>query len=439
MAKKVYAGLVGYGTVGSGTAEILLKHKQDIFEKTGFEICLKTVADIKIDTTKLDDILALCPNITKNADDIINDPEIDIVIELVGGYTFAKELILKALKAKKHVVTANKALLALHGAEIYQAADENGVSIGFEGAVGGGIPLIGVLKEDLVGNNINEVFGIINGTANYILSAMESEGKEFSEVLKAAQEKGYAEADPTFDIEGIDTAHKITILASIGFKTLIPFDKVYTEGISNIKQVDIEFAKRLNCKIKLLAIARKRDEYIEVRVHPTMLPKSEMMAQVNGVFNAVEFVGDMVDKTMYYGRGAGGRPTGSAVVSDVVSIARDIAIGGVGRVPLLGFAGKYDYYFPIRDIKDVKSKFYLRFSVLDEPGTLAKIAGILGEHGISISQAIQPDERAPGEVVSMVFMTHKAVTRDIMTAIAEIDGLDCVKDKTVAIRVKEIV
>ncbi len=439
MAKKVYAGLVGYGTVGSGTAEILLKHKQDLFEKTGFEICLKTVADIKIDTTKLDDILSLCQNVTKNADDIINDPEIDIVIELVGGYTFAKELILKALKAKKHVVTANKALLAIHGAEIYKAADENGVSIGFEGAVGGGIPLIGVLKEDLVGNNISEVFGIINGTANYILSAMEAEGKEFSEVLKAAQEKGYAEADPTFDIEGIDTAHKITILASIGFKTLIPFDKVYTEGISDIKQVDIEFAKRLNCKIKLLAIARKRDEYIEVRVHPTMLPKSEMMAQVNGVFNAVEFIGDMVDKTMYYGRGAGGRPTGSAVVSDVVSIARDIAIGGVGRVPVLGFAGEYDYHYPIRDIKDVRSKFYLRFSVLDEPGTLAKIAGILGEHGISISQAIQPDERAPGEVVSMVFMTHKAVTRDIMTAIGEIDGLDCVKDKTVAIRVKEIV
>lgn len=439
MAKKVYAGLVGYGTVGNGTAEILLKNKQDVFEKTGIELVLKTVADIKIDKTKLDDILTLCENVTNSADDILNDPEIDIVIELVGGYTFAKDLIIKALKAKKHVVTANKALLALYGAEIFKIADENGVSIGFEGAVGGGIPLIGVLKEDLVGNNISEIFGIINGTANYILSSMESEGKEFSEVLKSAQDKGYAEADPTFDIEGIDTAHKITILASIGFKTLIPFDKVYTEGISNIKQVDIEFAKRLNCKIKLLAIARKKDDYIEVRVHPTMLPKSEMMAQVNGVFNAVEFVGDMVDKTMYYGRGAGGRPTGSAVVSDVVSIARDIAIGGVGRVPVLGFAKAYDYYYPIRDIKDVKSKFYLRFSVVDEPGTLAKIAGILGDHGISISQAIQPDERAPGEVVSMVFMTHKAVTRNIMTAIDEIDSLDCVKDKTVAIRVKELV
>lgn len=268
---------------------------------------------------------------------------------------------------------------------------------------------------------------------------MESEGKkEFSEVLQAAQDKGYAEADPTFDIEGIDTAHKIAILASIGFKTLIPFDKIYIEGISNIKKVDIEFAKRLNCKIKLLAIAKKKDDYIEVRVHPTMLPKSEMMAQVNGVFNAVEFVGDMVDKTMYYGRGAGGKPTGSAVVSDVVSIARDIAIGGVGRVPVRkkGFAKAYDYYYPIRDIKDVKSKFYLRFSVLDEPGTLAKIAGKLGDHGISISQAIQPDERAPGEVVTMVFMTHKTVTRNIMTAIEEIDSFECVKDKTVAIRLE---
>jgi len=439
MSKKVNVGLIGYGTVGKGTAEILVHNKQDIFEKTGIDITLKTVADLKIDKTRLDETLSLCETVTNNADDIINDPEIDIVLELVGGYGFAKEIILKALKAKKNVVTANKALLALHGAEIFKAAQDNGVTIGFEGAVGGGIPLIGVLKEDLVGNNIKEIFGIINGTANYILSSMEAEGKEFSEALKAAQEKGYAEADPTFDIEGIDAAHKIAILASIGFKTLIPFDKVYIEGISNIKKVDIEFAKRLNCKIKLLAIAKKLDDCIEVRVHPTMLPNAEMMAQVSGVFNAVEFVGDNVDKTMYYGRGAGGKPTGSAVTADVVSIARDIVGGCTERVPVLGFAKEYDYYCPIRNIKDVKSKFYLRFSVLDEPGTLAKIAGILGKYNISISQAIQPDNRAPGEVVTMVFMTHKTVANNIMNAIEEIDASDCVSDKTVAIRVKELV
>lgn len=439
MSKKVNAGLIGYGTVGKGTAEILLKNKQDIFEKTGIDICLKTIADLKIDKTKLDDTLELCQVVTNNAEDIINDPEIDIVIELVGGYTFAKDIMLKALNAKKHVVTANKALLAIHGEEIFRAAQANNVTIGFEGAVGGGIPLIGVLKEDLVGNNIKEIFGIINGTANYILSSMEAEGKEFSEVLKAAQEKGYAEADPTFDIEGIDAAHKIAILASIGFKTLIPFDKIYIEGISSIKKVDIEFAKKLNCKIKLLAIAKKHDDCIEVRVHPTILPNAEMMAQVSGVFNAVEFVGDSVDKTMYYGRGAGGKPTGSAVTADVVSIARDIAGGCAERVPVLGFTRDFDYYYPIRDIKDIKSKFYLRFTVLDEPGTLAKIAGILGKYGISISQAIQPDDRAPGAVVTMVFMTHKTVANNIMKAIAEIDSEDCVSDKTVAIRVKELV
>jgi len=439
MADKVNVGLIGYGTVGKGTAEVLIGNKNSIFEKTGIDICLKTVADIQIDTNNLDETLASCQVVTTNADDIINDPEIDIVVELIGGYTIAKDFIIKALNAGKHVVSANKALFALYGTELYQAADFNGVTIGFEGAVGGGIPLIRVLKEDLAGNNINEIFGIINGTANYILTAMEKEGKEFEDVLKVAQEKGYAEADPTFDIEGIDAAHKIAILASIGFNTLIPFENIYVEGISSIKRMDIEFAKKLDCKIKLLAIAKKHEDDIEVRVHPTIIPESELMAQVDGVFNAVEFIGDMVDKTMHYGRGAGSKPTGSAVAGDVIAIAREVAAGCPKRVPVLGFSKEYTYYYPLKDIKDIKSAFYLRFSVVDEPGTLSSIAGILAKYGISISQAIQPDERAPGEAVSMVFMTHKTTGRKLISALEEIDKSDVVRDKTVAIRVKELV
>jgi homoserine dehydrogenase len=439
MAQKINVGLIGYGTVGKGTAEVLLNNKEIIFENTGIDVCLKSVADIAIDTANPDELLKKCKVVTKNADDILNDPEIHIVVELIGGYTLAKDFIIKALTNKKHVVSANKALFAVHGTEIYQAAEANGMSVCFEGAVGGGIPVIRVLKEDLAGNNIKEIFGIINGTANYILSSMEKEGREFEDVLKKAQEKGYAEADPTFDIEGIDTAHKIAILASIGFKTLIPFEKIYVEGISSIKQIDIEFAKKLDCRIKLLAIAKKHEDDIEVRVHPTMVPDVELMAQVDGVFNAVEIIGDMVDKTIHYGRGAGGRPTGSAVAGDVISIAREIAAGCTKKTPILGFKKDYTYYYPIRDIKDIRSAFYLRFSVVDEPGTLAKIAGVLAKHGISISEAMQPDERAPGEVVNMVFMTHKTTGRKIYDSLMEIDKSDVVRDKTVAIRVKELV
>lgn len=437
MAKRVNVGLIGYGTVGRGTAEVLITNKDIIFENTGIDICLKTVADLAIDTGNPDTLIKSC-TVTNSADDILNDPEIDIVIELIGGYTYAKDFIIKALNNKKHVVSANKALFAMHGTEIYQAADMNNASVCFEGAVGGGIPIVRVLKEDLAANNIKEIFGIINGTANYILTKMEKEGKEFEEVLKSAQDKGYAEADPTFDIEGTDSAHKIAILASMGFNTLIPFEKIYVEGISSIKQIDIEFAKKLDCKIKLMAIAKKHENDIEVRVHPTMVPDVELIAQVDGVFNAVEIVGDMVDKTMHYGRGAGGRPTGSAVAGDVISLARDIAAGCTKRTPVLGFKKEYTYYYPIKDIKDIMSAFYLRFSVVDEPGTLATIAGILAKYGISISEAIQPDERDPGEAVTMVFMTHKSMGRKIFAAIDEIDKSEVVRDKTVAIRVKEL-
>ncbi|PLX65715.1 MAG: homoserine dehydrogenase [Denitrovibrio sp.] len=439
MTGKVNVGLIGYGTVGKGTAEVLINNRLTILENTGVNVSLKMVADLAIDKSNLDELLSEVEVVTNNASDVINDPEIDIVVELIGGYTHAKDFIIEALNNKKHVVSANKALFAMHGTEIFQAADFNGVNVLFEGAVAGGIPILRVLKEDLAANNIKEIFGIINGTANYILTRMEKEGKEFKDVLHVAQDKGYAEADPTFDIEGIDTAHKIALLASIGFNTLIPFEKIYVEGITNIKQIDIEFAKKLDCKIKLLAIAKKHEDDIEVRVHPTMVPDIELMAQVDGVFNAVEIIGDMVDKTMHYGRGAGGKPTGSAVVGDVISIAKDIASGCTKRTPILGFTREYTYYYPIKDIKDIQSAFYLRFSVVDEPGTMATIAGILAKYGISISEAMQTDERDPGEAVNMVFMTHKTVGRMLHAALEEIDNSDVIRDQTVAIRVKELV
>ncbi|MEF3254736.1 MAG: homoserine dehydrogenase [Deferribacterales bacterium] len=433
--KRINVGIVGYGTVGKGTADVLIKNANTLKEKTGLDICLKSVADLRIDTIN-DDILPYIPNKFKDASDIINDPEIDIVVELIGGYNAAKDIILKALDNGKHVVTANKALLAVHGTDLFKKAEEKSLQLCFEGSVAGGIPIIKVIKEDLVANNIKEIYGIINGTANYILTKMEKENKEFEDVLKDAQALGYAEADPTFDIEGIDTAHKITILSSIAFNTIVPFDKVFVEGISNIKQVDIEFAKKLNCKIKLLAIAKKHENDIEVRVHPTMIPERYILSKVDDVFNAIYIVSDKLDRTIHYGRGAGSLPTGSAVVSDIVSIARDINCGCVKRVPILGFSKEYRTYFPVKNIDDIRSSFYLRFLALDKPGVLSKIAGVLGKYNISISAAIQPGACSPDNVVPLVFMTHETIGRAVSNAVKEIDSMDYVKSKTVVIRVE---
>ncbi|WP_022849958.1 homoserine dehydrogenase [Limisalsivibrio acetivorans] len=436
MAKQVNVGIIGYGTVGQGTLKNLFSNTNSIAVKTGLDITVKTVADLKIEEFTSDELLEKVPVKTTNGMDVINDPEIDIVVELIGGYNVAREFILAAINNRKHVVTANKALLAVHGAELFKAAQDNGVNIGFEAAVAGGIPIIRVLKEDLAANRILEISGIINGTANYILTRMETEGKEFHEVLADAQELGYAEADPTFDVEGQDTAHKIALLASIGFATLVPFEKIYVEGITSIKQVDIQFAKKLGCKIKLLAIAKRHDDDIEVRVHPTIIPETELLAQVGDVFNAVQVKGNMVGDTMHYGRGAGGEPTGSAVAGDIISIARDVAAGGDKRVPVLGFTKEYTYYFPLRDIKEIESSFYLRFSAVDQPGSMAEIAGILSKYGISISQAIQSTPQNTGEVVPLVFMTHLTEGSKVMNAVEEINNLGVVRDKTVVIRVE---
>jgi len=435
--RDIKVGIVGYGTVGRGAVNVLIDNANTIKEKTGLNIIVKAVADLKINEID-DNFLQKIPFKYTDASNIIDDPEIDIVVELIGGYTVAKKIILDALEKGKNVVTANKALLAIYGTEIFKKAEEKSVQLGFEGSVGGGIPIIKVLKEDLSANNIKEIYGIINGTANYILTRMEKEGKEFDEVLKDAQRLGYAEADPTFDVEGIDTAHKLTILSSIAFNTIVPFDKVFVEGISSIKQVDIDFARRLNCKIKLLAIAKKHENDIEVRVHPTMIPDRYILSKVENVYNAIYLVSDKLDRTIHYGRGAGSLPTGSAVAGDIISISRDIVCGCTKRVPVLGFTKEYRSYYPIKNIDDIRSSFYLRFMALDKPGVLSKIAGVLGKYGISISAAIQPGDYSPGDVVPLVFMTHETMGRSVADAVREIDSMEYVKSKTVVIRVEGV-
>jgi homoserine dehydrogenase len=436
MEKKINVGIIGYGTVGKGTLDALRQNVKSTAVKTGLDIHVKAVADLRINDFTNDTILQTVPTLTTDAMEILNDPEIDIVVELIGGYNAAKKFILAAIDKGKHVVTANKALLAVYGAEIFKAAEDKGVTIGFEASVGGGIPIIRVLKEDLAANRILEITGIINGTANYILSKMEDEGKEFEDVLKEAQELGYAEADPTFDVEGQDTAHKIAILASIGFATLVPFEKVFVEGITSIKQVDIDFARKLGCRIKLLAIAKRHDDDIEVRVHPTMIPVTDLLAQVNGVYNAITVSGNKVGETFHYGQGAGGSATGSAVAGDILSIARDISAGCCSRVPVLGFTKDLTYYFPLRDIKEIESCFYLRFLAVDEPGSLSQIASVLAKYGISIYQAIQSSKQNYGETVPLVFMTHLTEGSKMLRAVNEINSLSVVSDKTVVIRVE---
>lgn len=436
MERKINVGIIGYGVVGKGTLETLKQNVKSTVVKTGLDINVKSVADLRINDYTNDTLLQTVPVRTTNAMDLINDPEIDIIVELIGGYNAAREIILAAIAKGKHVVTANKALLAVYGAEIFKAAEEKGVTIGFEASVGGGIPLVNVLKEDLSANRILEITGIINGTANYILTKMEDEGKEFADVLKEAQTLGYAEADPTFDVEGQDTAHKIAILASIAFATLVPFEKVFVEGITSIKQVDIDYARSLGCRIKLLAIAKRHEDDIEVRVHPTMIPVTDLMAQVSGVYNAVRITGNRVGETFHYGRGAGGAATSSAVAGDIIGISRDIMSGAERRVPVLGFTKELTYYYPIRDIKEIQSCFYLRFLAMDEPGSLSKIASVLAKYGISIYQAIQNSKQKIGETVPLVFMTHLSEGSKVMHAVNEINNLSVVRDKTVVIRVK---
>lgn len=423
-------GIIGFGIVGSGTAKVLLNNKDILKERLGFELNLKRIADLDITTDR--GIKIPEGVLTTDVNRLFNDPEIDIVVELIGGIKPAKDFIMKAIQNGKHVVTANKALLATHGTEIFNAAREKGVEVGFEASVAGAIPIIKVMKEGLIANRIKAIYGIINGTSNYILTKMTDENVEFADALKEAQALGYAEADPTFDIEGIDTAHKLTILATLSYGIPLSFSSVHIEGISKITAQDINFASELGYKVKLLAITKETDGEIELRVHPTMLPKDYLIAKVDGPFNAIYVEGDATGSTMYYGRGAGSVPTGSAVVSDIADIARNIQKNAIGRVPtILKISGDVR----IRKMDDITSRYYFRFSALDKPGVLSKISGILGNHNISITSVIQKG-RMVGEAVPLVVLTHEAKEKDMRQAIEEIDKLPVVMGKTVIIRVE---
>lgn len=431
--KEIKVGIIGFGTVGSGTAEVLDRQAENLRKRTGLKITLARVADRGV--TSLPEVFSDCA-LSTDANEVIADPGIDIVAELIGGVEPARSLVLQAIANGKHVVTANKALLSMHGREIFEAAAKAGVEVGFEASVGGGIPVIKALKEGLAANNINSIMGILNGTANYILSRMTDEGLPFEAVLREAQDKGYAEADPTYDVDGIDTAHKLVILMAIAYGIHIRPEDVNIEGISRIEPIDIEFARQFGCRIKLLAISRSHGDHVEARVHPTMVPDEHMLASINGAFNGIHFNGDMVGNVLLYGQGAGKMPTGSAVAADIIDIARDIASGSVNRVPSLSFLPQYITDCRITPMDRISGPYYFRMSAIDEPGVLARIAGILGENGISIESVIQKKRQENGPV-PVVIRTHNAEEKAVARAISEIDGLDICTSKTVKIRILE--
>lgn len=433
MKTRIGVGLIGFGTVGAGVARILLQNASLIQRRVGVPLELVRVADL--DVTR-DRGVTLSPGIlTTDARDVLDDPAIDVVLELIGGYGVAKQVILDAMARGKHVVTANKALLAVHGEEIFEAAARHHVDLGFEASVGGGIPVIRALTEGLAANTVLSIYGIINGTSNYILSRMTSQGHGFQEVLAESQRAGYAEADPTFDVEGIDSAHKLSIMVSLAYGTPVNVKEVYTEGISHLAPLDITYAKEFGYTIKLLGIAKFSDGEVEARVHPTMIPSSSPIAQVDGVYNAIQLVGDAAGDIVLYGQGAGAMPTGSAVVSDVIAIARNLLTGSTGRVPPASFQQDQRRPLRIRPMEEITSLYYMRFMVLDKPGVLSKITGVLGDHRISISSVIQQG-RKEGQTVPVVIMTHRASERNVQTALREIDPMAFVSEPTTLIRVE---
>ena len=432
---KIKIGIIGFGTIGSGVVKILETNRDIIKKRLGTEIEVIKIADLDITTDrgmKVDQSI-----LTTNALELVNDSEIDIIVELIGGYEPARTLILESISNDKHVVTANKALLAKHGDEVFSAANHKQVSIGFEASVGGAIPIIRSIKESFVANKINNIEGIVNGTANYILSKMSDEHCSFDLALQEAQEKGFAEADPTFDIEGIDSAHKIAILTRLAYGTPINFDDINIQGISGITSDDIECAREFGYRIKLLAISKFNGESVDIRVHPAMIPQSHPMANVNGVFNAVRLCDDLMEENVLVGHGAGSLPTGSAVVADIVQIARDILSGSKNRVSSQSFQNNEMKSIPIMNIKEIYSEYFLRFSVLDNPGVLSRISGILGSYSIGILSVIQKGRSHQGKGVSLIMMTHRSNEKDIQSALREIDGLDVTCEKSNFIRVEK--
>lgn len=433
MKSRIGVGLIGFGTVGTGVVKILLQNGTLIRRRLGAPVELVRVADLDI---ARDRGVRLPPGVlTTDAKMVLADSNVDIVLELIGGCEAAKRVILDAMAGGKSVVTANKALLAVHGEELFEAATRHGVDLGFEASVGGGIPVIHALTEGLAANTILSLYGIINGTSNYILSRMSKEGHRFQEVLAEAQGAGYAEADPTFDVAGIDSAHKLAIMVSLAYGTPVNFKDVYTEGITGLTPLDIEFAREFGYTIKLLGIAKFLDGEIEARVHPTMIPSASPVAQVGGVYNAIQIIGDMVSDIVLYGQGAGSLPTGSAVVADVIDLARNLLKGASGRVPPASFQREQRRPLRVRPIEEIVSLYYLRFMVLDKPGVLSQIAGVLGRHGISISSVLQQG-RKEGQTVPVVIMTHTAIERDVQDALREINRLPFISEPTTLIRVE---
>ena len=430
--KTINIGLVGFGTVGTGVVKLLKGQAPLLERRLAARLRLKRIADL--DLTRPRDVEVDPKILTTNAREIIEDPSIDIVIELIGGTTTAREVSLAALRSGKHLVTANKALLATHGLELFRAAAEKRVDLGFEASVCGGIPIIRAVREGLVANRIHSIEGIVNGTCNYILTKMTELGAPFAEVLKEAQDQGYAEVNPSLDIDGIDAAHKLQILASIAYGGSVDFNAIHVEGIRGIDPDDIQYAKELGYRVKLLAIAKETDGEIEVRVHPTLIPEDHLLAFVGGVFNAVYIVGDATGSLMFYGRGAGQLPTASAVVSDVVEIAQNILYQRPSRpshIPAIAGEG-----LKIRPMAEVRTRYYLRVMAVDKPGVLSKVSGILGSHDISIASVIQKGRHARASV-PVVMMTHEAVEGAMRRALAEIDALDVVSGRTVCLRVEE--
>lgn len=433
--KKINVGLIGFGTIGVGVAKILAENQEIIQKRLGAAVCLAKIADLDITTDR--GIAVNDGVLTTSVDDIIENPEIDIVIELIGGYEPARTFILKALKNNKHVVTANKALLAKHGDELFETVEEKGLSIGFEASIGGAIPIIRSIREGFVANRIQAIEGIVNGTANYILSKMSDENCDFDVALKEAQEKGFAEVDPTFDIEGIDSAHKIAVLTRIAYGAPIKFEDIKVSGITNITSEDIECGKEFGYRIKLLAISKYDGEAIDIRVHPAMIPSNHPMASVNGVLNAIRVCDDMMDENILIGHGAGALPTGSAVVGDIVEIARNIISNAGGRMPASSFQSSEIKPIPLKDMSAVESEYFLRLNVLDKPGVLSKISGILGDHCISIESMIQKGRGEKGKAVSLFMMCHLSSEGNIQNALKEIEQLDVICAKSNLIRVEK--
>ena len=433
----VKIGLLGLGTVGGGTVTVLTRNAREIARRAGRGIEIARAAAREYRPEAIHGIEQV-GRIGDDAFAVVDDPQVQIVVELIGGYSPARELVLRAIENGKHVVTANKALIARHGNEIFAAAQRRGVMVGFEAAVAGGVPIVKAVREGLAANHIEWIAGIINGTGNFILTEMRDKGRDFGDVLAEAQARGYAEADPTFDVEGIDAAHKLTILGSLAFGIPLQFDRCYTEGISRIEAQDVAYAGQLGYRIKHLGIARRCENGIELRVHPTLIPQRRLIANVDGVMNAVLVKGDAVGPTLYYGAGAGSLPTASAVVADLVDVVRALTTDPNNRVPHLAFQPDELHDTPVLSMDQVETAYYLRLTALDEPGVMARIASILGEHGISI-EAIQQKEPGEGEThVPLVMLTHRVLEGRMNQAIAEIESLGSVQGSVMRIRMETL-